>query len=238
MILIRCVTISVLLAATSFAATVPFEEDFAASDANWVTAAGLPGLDFFASGGPDGNGYVSDELSFANLSPDDQGPVIFRGDNNFSSSGNAFVGNWITEGVDQFSYWVRHDTFDPSTGAPVPINFFARFASPFNFPGATAPEFVPVLPGVWTELSVDIVDGMVPFGPFVTYEGSDFDTIFSNIGKVQVGVSVPAAVAGLADSFRFDLDRVGIQAVPEPVGPLTTLTGFLAVLMAIGRRRR
>jgi hypothetical protein len=66
----------------------------------------------------------------------------------------------------------------------------------------------------------------------VTFEGSDFATVFGNIGNLQIGVDVPAELAGMNRVVTFDVDKVSI--VPEPT-TLTLLAPGLAWLM---RRRR
>jgi hypothetical protein len=153
---------------------------------------------------------------------------LFRAQDEFNSSGHAFEGNWIVQNIGQFSALVRHN-------APLPLSFFARFSGPGNFPGGTAVKFAPVLPNTWTELSFDIR----PSNPeFVTYEGTSFNTVFSNVGHIQLGLSVPAALAANSTAFMFDIDKVSIaRAIPEP----STLVALLlagAVRMPLGRSRR
>jgi len=120
----------------------------------------------------------------------------------------------VSFGVGKFHAFVRHN-------APQPLNFFNRFTSPINFPGAFALHFDPVLPNVWTELILDLS----PANPqFVTFEGATFAEVFSEIGNVQFGVSVPDGLAGVNQEFTFDLDQVSISAVPEPA--TLVLTGW------------
>jgi hypothetical protein len=208
------------------ALTFAYTETFASGNAGWRDAsnASPSTLPWLASGGQQGEGYVSTQFNFLNSVAGGQGPVLFRGP--ASASGGAFAGNWLT-GVTEFSAWVRHD-------APVPVNFFARFASPFNFPGATAVDFVPVValpgPAGWTQISFEI-DPQSP--QFVSFEGTDFATVFANVGVVQIGVSVPAALAGVDASYGFALDSVTV--VPEP-GSLA-LVALGVVGAALARRR-
>ena len=202
------------------AATVPFTEDFVSDNAAWKDAASAD-LSFVAAGGPDASGYVTTSFNFSGSATGDT-PVLLRGHDNFNASGDAFVGNWITEGVTEFSAYVRHDS-------AVPLNFFARFAGSFNFPGAVAVSFVPVLPNTWTEVTFAIS----PFNPqFVTFEGSDFNTIFGAVGNVQLGVSVPAALDSADVDVAIDVDQPTITPEPTSLG-LVTL-GALALL----RRRK
>ena len=108
------------VAATASAVTVPFTETFSSSAANWSSSSSFTPLTYFASGGADGLGYASVNYSFVNNLPGDQ-PLVFRGQSNFGSSGNAFVGDWISTHVTDFSFYVRHN-------ATAPVTFFARFA--------------------------------------------------------------------------------------------------------------
>ncbi len=203
------------------APVVPFTEDFATDNSGWRDAfTGVPTWN--ASGGPDGSSFISTTFNFSSNDSGDT-PVLFRGQDEFGSSGGAFEGDWIAAGVDEFSVFVRH-------GASEPLNFFTRFASAFNFPGAVAVDFTPVSPGVWTEISFAID----PANPaFVSFEGTDFNTVFSSIGHVQVGASVPDGLAGVDTDFTFAIDQPSI--VPGP-GSLAMVG--IAGLGALGRRRR
>jgi hypothetical protein len=210
-------------AASVDATTVPFTENFLADVANWTNFNGTALLSFNDSGGPDDSSYASGDYNFKDLAFGDQGPVILRASPTplgAASAGNLF-GDWIADGVTSFSAQVRHN-------ASVPLTFFARFASPFNFPGGTAIRFAPVLPNIWTDLKFDIH----PSNPaFVTFEGETFTDVFDGVGNIQIGVSVPQALAGLDRSFVFDVDQVSI--VPEPSS--WVITG-LAVLACFSRR--
>jgi hypothetical protein len=187
------------------AATLPFMETFGANASGWLDNAS-GSLTYTASGGQDGAGFVSTQFNFLGSTAGGQGPVLFRA--NASASGGAFTGNWLTDGVATLTAWVRHD-------ADVPVNFFARFATPAGFPGAIAAVFTPVIPGSsWTQISVQI---SASNPEFVSFEGFDFNTIFSSIGRVQIGASIPSALAGVDRVVHFELDSVSIAgAVPEP----------------------
>jgi hypothetical protein len=202
-------------------AIVPFTEGFNADAAEWRTSAGGALAVWSASGGPDGSAHVSNvSFSFIASAAGDT-PILFRGQDNFGSSGGAFVGDYITQNVTSLSCFVRHD-------APEALNFFVRFAKPANFPAAIALDFAPVPPNVWTQITIAIDPGNPQF---VSFEGSDFAAIFAGIGKVQIGVSVPGALAGQPVAPRFDLDRVSI--VPAPAAGALAGAGLLAL-----RRRR
>lgn len=210
---------SMITAGSTLAAVVPFTETFSADSANWRNATS-GALTWSASGGDGGTAYVSGPFNFISNVANDT-PVILRGQSNFNSSGGALFGNWIADGVTGFSIAVRHN-------AQQPLTFFSRFASPAAFPGAVAVNFVPVMPNTWTTLNFPI-NAANP--QFISFEGADFNTVFSNVGRVQVGVSVPANMAGVDQVFTFDLDTVSL--VPSP--------GALALLGIAGlcvRRRR
>ena len=211
------------------AATIPFSEEFAAGDSGWRANNNAPGsLTWSASGGADGGGYVATSFNFVSSTAGGQGPVLFRGP--ASASGGAFVGNWLTEGVLEFSFFARTDS-------AVPLNFFARFVNPAGFPGAVAVNFTPVavLPaGAWTQL----VFAIDPSNPqFVSFEGSSFAAVFGSIGTVQIGVGIPTPLAGVDQAVSFAIDGVSIRGVPEPsAAALSVLSLALAALAA--RRAR
>ncbi|MDX2199326.1 MAG: PEP-CTERM sorting domain-containing protein [Phycisphaerae bacterium] len=207
------------------AATVPFTETFAADSANWFNSAGNGALNWSAAGGPGNSSHASGGFNFATSAANDT-PVIFRAQDDFNSSGNAFVGDWIAQGVTQFSMQVRHN-------ATQPLNFFARFSGPSNFPGATAVFFQPVLPGQWTTLSLAL-EATNP--QFISFESLNFNAVFGansfngfvGIGHIQIGVSVPTGLAGLNQGFSFDIDNVSI--VPEPSALALLAVGALAAV--------
>jgi hypothetical protein len=215
-----CLSVLSVAALTSGASAVinPFTEDFASGPSGWTNFNNSAPLTFAGSGGPSGSTFVSGSFNFVSQAAAAT-PVIIRGEGGFS--GGAFNGNWITAGVTAMTVWVRHD-------APVPLTYFARMAQT-PFPGAIAVSFAPVMPNTWTPLSFTI-DAASP--QFINFETSDFATVFSNISRVQFGVSVPPALAGVDQSFNFDLDQVAI--VPAPAG-----LGLLgAGALALRRRRR
>lgn len=154
--------------------TFPYLEGFDSDDAGWVTGDRMA-VTYVATGGSDGGGYISDDFAFAEAGS--FGAVLFRA----NTADPDFQGDWVDAGVDEVTFSVRHD-------APIPLAFSARFASPFNFPGSSAVSFAPVAPNAFTELSFEIS----PTSPqFVTFEGADFETVFSNIGNLQVTADLP-----------------------------------------------
>ncbi len=200
-------------APAAFAGDTVFTEEFNDA-ANWLTG-GFTALTEVASGGPDGSSYVSLDAAFNNIG---QG-TIFRGHSGFGASGGAFAGDWIDEQYIEISAFVRHD-------APVPLGYLARLASPNNFPAAGVASFAPVLPNTWTELTFNVLSNSPQI---VTLEGSDYNTVFSNIGNVQMFVNVPAGFENNPTPFTFDLDKVSIATVPEPTTLLLSALGLVAV---------
>lgn len=201
------------------AVTAPFTEDFSTDSANWRQSSVLDAALWSAAGGPDGGSFASAEFSFENNVAGDT-PAVLRAQDEVNSSGNAFVGNWVAAGVSEFRAMLRHD-------AGVPLVFFTRFASPNNFPAGARVNFTPVPSGVWTLVSF-------PIDAAIVYEGgpSNYLSVFSNVGHVQVGVSVPGALAGSSNVVTFDIDKAMIT--PEP-----SALAMLAVgAMALVRRRR
>ena len=214
------VTLAVVFACAggAGAATLPFLEDFESGPADWRdNNMDLPA--WLASGGPDNSSYVTASY----LVPPDIPPfgvIMFRAQDEFGSSGNNFFGNWITDGVKEFSYWVRHD-------APGPLLVFARWASPDNFPGAIGIDFAaPVLPGAWTEVVVPIYE----WNPDIIIEAGTFESVFSNIGHVQIGFIKPPEYIGA--TITLDLDKVAITPAPGGLA-LLAIAG-----LAVRRRRR
>ncbi len=218
----KLLVLTIALAFTATAqANLPIEENFDTDAANWFNAGGFGPATYNATGGSDGGGYISEVLDLSTTMADDT-PALFRAQDEFGSSGNAFVGNYLTNGATELTAYVRHN-------AVAPINIFTRFSGPGNFPGAVSVDFVPVFPNVWTQVSFPID----PSSPqFVSFEGMDFATVFAFIGHLQIGPSIPGALAGMPSQVTFDLDQV--RLVPEPT------TGVLVLLAgaALIRRRR
>lgn len=207
----------------TFGAIVPFTEGFDNDAANWFNSGGTAVSDYVPAGGPDGTGFLTGSLDLSNTVDGDT-PVLFRGEQIFGSSGGAFEGNYLAEGITELSAMVRHD-------APAPLNFFTRFSRGLsNAPGAIAVEFVPVFPNVWTEISFAID----PVNPqFISFEFSDFTGVFSSIGNIQIGAAINPGTAGLPATVQFDLDQVSI--VPEPTAGALLLT--VGALVARRHRR-
>lgn len=207
---------------SALALVVPFTEKFESAASNWSIGTVLTPLTYISSGGPDGSSYGSRSFSFtgSNIGAT---PILFRGQSNFNSSGNAFVGNWITGGVTKLQFSLRHNV-------DAAVTFFARISpDPITSPnpGGVIALTAPAAANQWTTFTVDIG----PNSPFI-YEGTTFAAVFSAVARLQFGVMVDAGNANLAGPFTFDIDNVSI--VPS--------TGTLSIagagLMMAARRRR
>jgi len=222
------VVAAAVLTASAQAVENPFTEMFGSDNSGWRDSNAANPLGWVAGGSYNGSSYATGGFNFVNSVVDDT-PVIFRGQDEFNFSNGAFEGDWIADGVTEFMAFVRHD-------APVSLTFFARFSGPDNFPGATAISFIPVAPNMWTPIIIEVT----PTSPnFISFEGTDFETVFSanpvnnfqGIGHIQIGVSVPDTLAGLDQSFTFDVDDISVAPTPATI---IALGG----LVALRRRRR
>jgi hypothetical protein len=184
--------------------TVPFTEEFVADEAGWHDVSLAP-LGWISSGGPDGSSYASMTFNFVSSASGDA-PALFRAQDKWTSSGGAFEGDYTDVNANLFKVYVRHN-------AGVPLSYFARFSSPFNFPGAIAVAFAPVPSGVWTELEIPIHNGSANL---ISFEGTDYQSVFTNVGHVQIGLTVPSSLAGVDQEFTFDIDKVTIANNPVP----------------------
>ncbi len=218
------------LAHTAQAVTVPFVEDFNTDSANWGNSeAAGPGFqqggpaNWVSSGGPDGSGYASVDFSFGNFAGPFN-PTLFRGQDEFNSSNGDYVGDWLSNGIRTVRYSIRHN-------APVPIPFNLRVSTPQNTPGASAVIFgPPVLPNTWTELVFDLSPGSPQI---VTLGGGTYNGIFGNLGHIQIGADIPAALENDPTVYAIDLDNV--VAAPEPG---TAILAGMAAVVSLTRRRR
>lgn len=211
-------------ATASFGVINPFTETFSGPGANWAVAASGPGsapLTYLPSGGPDGSGYGSGSFGFSSFSVGTT-PILFRSQDSFNSSGDAFVGNWLSSGVTNFSFSVRHN-------APFALDFFARFVAGAAFTGVIYQEPVQVPANTWVTINVPISSST----PFI-YEGppSLFGSTFSNVDRVQLGIIANANIAGQAGPYVFDVDNVSITPAP---GAGALLLGAAGI---VGTRRR
>ncbi|MBX9792021.1 MAG: DNRLRE domain-containing protein, partial [Pirellulales bacterium] len=206
------------------AATIPFTEEFSAASNGWVNFSS-GAVVHSSTGGPNGagDGFISATRNFVSSVSNDATTFV-RGHDSLNASGDAFVGNWIAESVTQFSYWVRHD-------AGIPLTFGTRLASPVNSPGANSiASEVPS--GVWTRIEFEI---SAASPQFTSFEGSNFNTVFSSIGNLQLTVR-PGDLKGINQVVTFDVDKVSV--VPEPSSMTLLCIAAIVGVLAVTRRRR
>jgi hypothetical protein len=217
-----------LAAAPAAAVEVPFLEDFSTSGdaASWRNAT-VQGVDWVASGGPDGGAHIATTLSYFGFeNPFGGGPVVFRAQDEFGASGGAFEGDWLAAGVGEVRAFVRHDTgFE--------LNFFLRVATSFNIPGAVFEDDVTVPSGVWTQVTWTID----PASPLCSGEGVTCEEALADVGHFQVGTDAPPGLVAIDEELALQLDRVELAA-PEPAGALLAATGALALALTARARRR
>lgn len=198
-----------------------FVETFPADSANWRNFNGSGMLDWFPSGGPDGSSYASGSFNLLNATGGFP-PVVIRAQANFNSSGNAFVGDWLSQGVTGVSFDIRHDL-------PESITITGRFATPMNFPGASTESAIAVAPNTWTTIFFDLTEGS---SDIISLGGGTYAGIFSSIGNIQLGFNVPAGLGGQDINARFDIDNFAIVPTPASIA-LLAMGGF-----TVARRRR
>ena len=212
-----------LIATMSFAGqaaalTTPYTETFTDGLSGWTTGSNPNQI--VASGGGDGGAYLSTTASptasaFGSVS------VLFRCESAACSDG-AFQGDWRDDLV--FSWYFRHD-------ADISLQAYARIAAPSNNPGASAIVSTWVEPNTWTRIDL-VIDQSNP--AFTSFSGQSFDAVFDEVGRVQLGISLPAGFSG--SNLRFDLDGVSISTVPEP--ETYALMGAGLLLMGAASRRQ
>jgi len=200
----------------------PFTETFNDGNANWTNFNNTAPLDWFPAGGPDGSGYASGTYNLQNASgffP----PVVLRGQGSSNASAGAFIGDWIASGVIGFSFDIRHDLSEALT-------ITGRFATPQNNPGAATESSLAVQPNTWTTVSFDLTPDSADI---ISFGSGNYESIFSNIGNIQLGFNVPQGLAGQDIEVRFDLDNASL-IIPAP--GTVALLGLAGV--GLVRRRR
>jgi len=212
-----------LIATMSFAGqaaalTTPYTETFTDGLSGWTTGSNPNQI--VANGGADGGAYLSTTAS-PTASAFGSVAVLFRCESAACSDG-AFQGDWRDDLV--LSWYFRHD-------ADIALQAYARIAAPSNNPGASAIVSTWVEPNTWTRIDL-VIDPSNP--AFTSFSGQSFDAVFDEVGRVQLGISLPAGFSG--SNLRFDLDGVSISTVPEP--ETYALMGAGLLLMGAASRRQ
>jgi hypothetical protein len=231
------VTLATNLTHPSYAAPVdPYTENFATDSAQWLNGPQTGFANWVASGGPDGSSYISASMDTVGTTLDGA-KVLFRGNSTTSppihASNDEFLGDWLAGGIGQFSVYVYHE-------APEALPYFARFAKSTGFPGVAAEEGTLVQPFTWTKLNYGINPSQIgsTLFPETTTPGTElatYNSVFTDIGRVQIGFSVPASMVGSANTYLYAIDQVSV-AIPEPASAVLLVAGAFAA--NVRRRRR
>lgn len=204
---------------------LPFTENFEVSSSSWLN--GINQVPVFSPGG--GVGGSGSIFTSGTIDPSGFGPIVFRGNSTNAASGGAFVGNWLTAGITEFSAYVWHD-------APVALNFYARFDKGFGS-AASSNNFL-VAPSTWTQINIPILDSLGTSGQIFQSYGAagpaGFNSIFSDIKNIQIALGAAQDASTHGQTYTVGLDSVSI--VPEPGTGSLGLLGLI-VLGAYRRMR-
>lgn len=209
--------------ATTAGAVTTFTETFDTGANGWLNgASGAPTYE--STGGVGNSPYLSYTSTFTSGASGSFGApplqLLMRANSANDASGDAFVGNWIADGVQSFTLTLRHN-YSSS------LDFYVRIAGAGGA-GASLATGYSVPSNTWTTISFPISDGNPPF---LSYGASDFNGVFTNVQNLQLGLYVPASTT--FTDLKMDIDNVGIT-VPEPSSCVLLGLGSLALL----RRRR
>jgi hypothetical protein len=193
------------------AVSVPFTENYATNASGWVTALNAAPT-YVATGGPNGAGdsYIS---SLHTLTSATGASTIFRGNDSNDASGDGFVGNWVSAGLTQLSFWIRHNS-------AIDLTVGARMATSANSPAFAITSPVKVVPNTWTLVTFDIAPGnaaLTPEGPVA------FNDVYTALGNIQLLASRETLAAGTP--VTFDIDKVSVT--PEPASVALLALGSL-----------
>lgn len=205
-----------------------FTETFNSNASNWLNGASTAPT-YNSTGGVGNSGYISYTSTFTSGASGPFGApplqILFRGNNAANASGDAFVGNWLADGVKSLSVAVRHNysstlslyaRIDAGGGAAASLAYDALYA---------------VAPNTWTQVAIPITNSNPPF---LSYGAGNYNSVFTNVNNLQLGFYVPASTT--FSDFRMDLDNVALT-VPEPAS--LGLVGIgLAALVTRRQRRR
>lgn len=218
------ITMTAALAGIAFSASasvVPFTETFSTGTSNW-TSGDNSDLNWFSFGALDGSSFASSTLDLNTAGP--FGLTLLRGQANTNASNGAFVGDYLSSGINRLEFDFRHS-------AGQDLNIALRVSTPMNFPGFAVELNESVASGEWVTLSFDLFFG----NPLITFEGPPspeaFASVMENVGNLQISANRPE---GLSTPLfaNFDVDNVRIVPAPSSLAML----GF-GGLVATRRRR-
>jgi MYXO-CTERM domain-containing protein len=218
---IRTITAIALSAGIANAGVSTFTETFESGTNGWLQGS-FSAPTYNATGGLDGSAFITSTADLNSAGP--FGLTIFRGQDDFDASGDAFVGDYLAGGIDRISFDFRHN-------AGQDLGIALRVATSFNFPAFAVELPEAVASGEWVTLSFDLSF----FNPLLTIEGAptpeSFNAIMQSVGNIQVSADRPD---GLTTPLvvDFDIDNVSITPAPGSVA-LLGLGG-----LAAARRRR
>ena len=222
--MLRCAVVAAIAAVSivpsASAAILGFNESFATGSANWRNSNGASDLAWFASGGPGGLAYASSTFNLSTTTVGGFPPTVIRAHASYGSSAGGYVGNWIAAGATGVNFRFRHDLAEA-------VTVTGRFATPTNAPGASAIANTIVLPNTWTLITFDLREGSPDI---ISLGGGTYQAIFSNIGNMQFGFTVPAALAGQNIDGHFDITDFNVVPAPGAFA-------LLGVAGVVGRRR-
>ncbi|MCA9276633.1 MAG: PEP-CTERM sorting domain-containing protein [Phycisphaerales bacterium] len=218
---IRTLSAIALTAGIAHAGVSPFTETFETGANGWLQGS-FSAPTYNATGALDGSAYITSTADLNSAGP--FGLTIFRGQDDFDASGDAFVGDYLANGINRISIDFRHN-------AGLDLGIALRVASSNNFPAFAVELANPVASGEWVTLSFDLDF----FNPLVTIEGAPtpeaFNAIMQSIGNLQLSADRPD---GLDTPLVVDFDLDNVSITPAP--------GSLALLglggLAATRRRR
>ncbi|MFK7760336.1 MAG: PEP-CTERM sorting domain-containing protein [Phycisphaerales bacterium] len=209
------------LSMSAAASVVPFTETFSNDVSNWTAGSDAP-LTFVESGALDGSSYATGSADLNTAGP--FGLTLLRGEASTNASDGAFVGNYLTGGINRLEFDFRHD-------AGQDLNIALRVSTPMNFPGFAVELNESVASGEWVTLSFDLFFG----NPLITFEGPPspmaFNGVMENVGNLQISANRPDGLSTPLN-INFDLDNVRIVPAPSALAMLG-LGGLVAT-----RRRR
>lgn len=210
-----------LASSVSFAGVSSFTETFESGANGWMQGA-FTSPTFNATGALDGSAYISSSSDLNSAGP--FGLIVFRGHDDFDASGDAFVGNYLTSGINRVSFDFRHN-------AGIDLGVALRVASSSNFPGLAVELNEHVASDEWVTLSFDLDFT----NPLLTLEGPPtpdfFNMVMNAVGNIQVSIDRPD---GLDTPLVVDFDLDNVSITPAP-GSLAILS--LGGLVATRRRR-